>query len=62
MSRDIYLLNICDLCADLVLGMTLVKVSYIAENKRCDFCKKKKTTYTYRVMVNGKGDTNERLP
>ena len=59
MSKDVYVLKLCEQCANMVLGMVLVKVTYASEQAKCQFCSKKKPVDTYRVIVQGKGSTHE---
>lgn len=58
---DTYILKLCKLCADMVLGMILVKVSPAEEIGKCEFCKKKKPVNFYRVTVIPKGDKDGQL-
>ena len=48
---DTYLLKLCKICAEMALGMILVKVSPAEEVARCEFCRKKKPVNDYRVTV-----------
>lgn len=53
---EVYVLKLCKLCAEQVLGMILVKTSTLAEAAKCDFCQKKKAVDIYRVTMDKKGD------
>lgn len=53
---SVYVLKLCQMCAQQVLGMVLVKTSSLAEAAKCDFCHKKKAVDVYRVTMDKKGD------